>query len=378
MALSLAALPTLARVADVPCSRLPLIETVGWNLGEAALSERDDRGRRLQRRLYAFSRRLARDQDDVRMYGVVLRTLASQVDARMASLAIFDEADQALRIVTTIGYPLSIVEHLRVRPGEGILGEVFESGRAVSGNAGAGGVRRLRYRTDSYLVLPIRAGRGCLAVAALTDHGAGGPFDARDLTDVRVMASVAAPALSRATLRAQLARVTELATVDTVTGLFNRRYFERRIEAEFERARRRGQDLALLLIDIDDFKKVNDTHGHLEGDRTLRQVADLVRAGVRAFDMSARYGGEEFVIVMPAASDAVAHQVAERIRARVEQTFSHQSPAVTVSVGIGMLGSQLMVDDLFETADRALMAAKQSGKNVVRVGAVEGRTPPLR
>lgn len=312
------------------------------------------------------------------MYDVVLRTLAAHVDASTASLAIFDEADQALRIVSTIGYPLSIVEHLRIRPGEGILGEVFESGRAVSGNAAAGGVRRLRYRTDSYFIVPIRAGRDCLAVAAITDLGAGGSLDARALADVRLLASVAAPALSRATLRAQLARVTELATVDTVTGLFNRRYFERRIEAEFERARRRGQDLALLLIDIDDFKKVNDTKGHLEGDRTLRQVADLVRAGVRAFDMSARYGGEEFVIVMPAASDAVAHQVAERIRARVEQTFSHQSPAVTVSVGIGMLGSQLMVDDLFETADRALMAAKQSGKNVVRVGAVEGRTPPLR
>jgi diguanylate cyclase (GGDEF)-like protein len=124
----------------------------------------------------------------------------------------------------------------------------------------------------------------------------------------------------------------------------------------------------VLLIDIDDFKRVNDTRGHLEGDRILRDVADLLRAGVRIFDVCARYGGEEFVIVMPAASTMVAQQVAERIRRRVERNFGNESPAVTVSVGVGMLDSAATADELVDVADHALIAAKKAGKNLVWTG----------
>jgi diguanylate cyclase (GGDEF)-like protein len=113
-----------------------------------------------------------------------------------------------------------------------------------------------------------------------------------------------------------------------------------------------------------------------QGDRTLRDVADVLRAGVRIFDVCARYGGEEFVIVMPDASLAVAQQVAERIRLRVERRFAHDSPPVTVSIGVGMLGPHAAADDLIDIADRALIAAKRAGKNVVwtRSGALKGQT----
>jgi diguanylate cyclase len=124
------------------------------------------------------------------------------------------------------------------------------------------------------------------------------------------------------------------------------------------------------LIDIDDFKRVNDTRGHLEGDRVLREVGDLLHAGVRIFDVCARYGGEEFVIVMPAASVAVAQQVAERIRARIERAFSNDSPAVTASVGVGMLADAASADELVDIADRALIAAKKAGKNLVWTGSI--------
>ena len=215
------------------------------------------------------------------------------------------------------------------------------------------------------MVLPVPAAGKPLAVIALTDKADGRQFDVRDFAAARVMSSCAATAFSRERLRGQLTQLTELATVDSVTGLFNRRYFETRLEAEVERARRQRQDLALLLIDIDDFKRVNDMRGHLEGDRILREVADLLRAGVRIFDICARYGGEEFVIVMPGASIAVAQQVAERIRVRIERSFSHESPSVTVSVGVGMLSTRATADELVGIADRALIAAKKSGKNLV-------------
>jgi diguanylate cyclase (GGDEF)-like protein len=291
-------------------------------------------------------------------------------------VAVFSESDNALAIVETLGYPLSLVEHLRIAAGEGLFGRVYQTGKPVVGDSAKDGSRRPRYHTDSYMVVPVLAGDERLAVIALTDRVDGQPFDARDFQAARLLAAAAAPAFTRERLRHQLQELTQLATVDPVTNLFNRRYFEARLEAEAERARRQNQDLALLLIDIDDFKHVNDTRGHLEGDRTLRDVADVLRAGVRIFDVCARYGGEEFVIVMPDASLAVAQQVAERIRLRVERRFAHDSPPVTVSIGVGMLGPHAAADDLIDIADRALIAAKRAGKNVVwtRSGALKGQT----
>src|SRR4051812_7963851 len=342
-----------------------LVEHVSRSLAHVANNDRADYANRFQRRLHAFARRLARENDTTRMNSLVLQSVASQIGARTGALAIYNADDDALAIVTTLGYPISIVEHLRIHPGEGIIGRVFDSGRPFVGDSAAEGPRRLRYRTDSYMVLPVPAIRKPLAVIALTDRIDGRPFDARDFAAARVMASNAAIAFSRERLRGQLTQLTELATVDSVTGLFNRRYFETRLEAEVERARRQRQDLALLLIDIDDFKRVNDMRGHLEGDRTLREVADLLRAGVRIFDICARYGGEEFVIVMPGASISVAQQVAERIRARIERSFGHDFPPVTVSVGVGMLETHTTADELVDIADRALIAAKRAGKNLV-------------
>jgi diguanylate cyclase (GGDEF)-like protein len=341
-----------------------LVENVGWSLGQVANRELADYANEFQRRLHAFNRRLTRESDPDHLNQLVLTTLARQVRAETGALALHVRGEDALAIVATAGYPLSLVEHLRIRPGEGLIGAAYKSGKAIVGDSD-GGSKRLRYRSDSYMVLPIVAGQDRLGVIALTDRSDGRRFDARDFASARVMVSSAASAFSRQRLHAQLAALTELATVDPVSGLFNRRYLETRLEAEVERARRQGQDLALLLIDIDDFKRVNDTRGHLEGDRILRDVADLLRDGVRIFDVCARYGGEEFVIVMPAASAPVAQQVAERIRSRVERNFSNDAPPVTVSVGVGMLDNATTADELIDVADRAMIAAKKAGKNLV-------------
>jgi diguanylate cyclase (GGDEF)-like protein len=345
-----------------------LVEKVGWSLGQVANSELADYATRFQRRLHALNRRLTRECTPRQLNSLVLTTLTHQVRAHTGALALYVPAEDALAIVATTGYPLSVVEHLRIRPDEGEIGRVFRSGKALVEDSGRDGARRLRYRTDSYMLLPIVAGNERLGVIALTDRSDGRRFDARDFASARLMVSSAAAAFSRQRLHERLEKLTELATVDPVTGLFNRRYLETRLEAEVERARRQGQDLALLLIDIDDFKRVNDTRGHLEGDRILRDVADLLRAGVRIFDVCARYGGEEFVIVMPAASAMVAQQVAERIRLRVEGNFANEPPSVTVSVGVGMLDSASTADELLDIADRALISAKRAGKNLVWTG----------
>jgi diguanylate cyclase (GGDEF)-like protein len=350
-----------------------LVENVCWSLSQVANNDRAAYASRFQRRLHKFARRLASELDSARLNALVLQSIASQVGARTAALAIPTCADDTLAIVATLGYPISIVEHLRIRPGEGVIGRVYESRKPLVGDATHEHSRRLRYRTTSYMVLPVIASRKPLAVIALTDTDDGQPFDSRDLAAARVMATYAATGYTRQQLGRQLIELTELATVDSVTGLFNRRYFETRLEAEVERARRQQQDLALLLIDIDDFKRVNDMRGHLEGDRILREVADLLRAGVRIFDICARYGGEEFVIVMPGASIPVAQQVAERIRSRIERSFCHDLPSVTASVGVGMLTDRTTADELVDVADRALIAAKKAGKNMVWTGTANAR-----
>jgi diguanylate cyclase (GGDEF)-like protein len=342
-----------------------MMEQLGGSLGQVASREYDEYIRRFGRRLHAFGHRLARE-DDGKLHAIILRTLAAQVRARTGALAVYNEVEHSLAIVATHGYPRALVEHLRIAPGEGIIGKAYQSGQPRVGRSDEEGApRRLRYRTSSYMVLPIVAGRRRLAVVALTDRADGRDFDDRDFTSARILATTAAPGLTRERVSQNFGELTRMATVDALTGLFNRRYFESRFVAEVERARRQKQDLALLMIDIDDFKRINDTRGHLEGDRTLHDVADLLRQSVRIFDVCARFGGEEFAIIMPGASPAVAMQVAERIRGRVERHFSHDALPVTVSVGVGMLEYERGSHELMEVADDALLAAKAGGKNVV-------------
>ncbi len=319
----------------------------------------------LHRRLYAFVRRLSRTSDVARTHRSILLAMAREVGAQTAALATYNESEQALTISATIGYPSAIVEHVRIQPGEGVIGQGFVTGRPEIRQPDEA-VRRLRYRTNSFMVIPLLASGQCLAVITLTDRADGQAFDSRDLASARLLAAPAGLALARHRVSESLGELTRAATVDPVTGLFNRRYFETQIQAEVQRARRQQQDLALLMVDIDDFKRINDTLGHLEGDRVLRDVANLLRRGVRIFDLCARYGGEEFAIVMPGATRQVAVQVAERIRRSMHDRSLQSPAALTVSVGVGFLGSDQTEEDLIGAADRALMAAKRAGKNVVK------------
>ncbi|HEY2849198.1 MAG TPA: GGDEF domain-containing protein, partial [Gemmatimonadaceae bacterium] len=160
------------------------------------------------------------------------------------------------------------------------------------------------------------------------------------------------------------------AAVDTVTGVFNRRYFQVRLDEELQRSRRHQIPLALLLIDVDDFKHVNDSHGHLAGDTVLRDIGEILRHSVRIFDVCARFGGEEFVIIMPGSSSDNARRIAERIREHIEAYRPSDrvlgALRVTVSIGLAVSSSGSTASQLLERADRALYSAKHAGKNCIR------------
>jgi two-component system, cell cycle response regulator len=160
-----------------------------------------------------------------------------------------------------------------------------------------------------------------------------------------------------------------LTTVDGLTQIFNRRYFVETLEREIGRALRYRRELSLIMFDVDRFKLVNDTHGHLAGDHVLKHLASVVRARIRREDVLARYGGEEFGIVLPEIDNYNAMQFAEKVRRMIEQAdfrFEDLSIPVTVSVGVASLRGE--VEDALEfvkAADDNLFAAKESGRNRV-------------
>jgi diguanylate cyclase (GGDEF)-like protein len=161
------------------------------------------------------------------------------------------------------------------------------------------------------------------------------------------------------------------AFTDYLTGLRTRGYFEQQLELEFKRAERKKQKFALLMIDIDHFKKANDTYGHHIGDQLLRDVTSILMKDMREVDTVARYGGEEFVIILPETTQTGAVYVAQRLRRGVEQAkffagSPHTVQHLTISIGVAVYDTDAQFKrDLIEFADAALYAAKHEGRNRV-------------
>ncbi|MBI4559926.1 MAG: sensor domain-containing diguanylate cyclase [Candidatus Hydrogenedentes bacterium] len=206
-------------------------------------------------------------------------------------------------------------------------------------------------------------------------------FTAREISFCEIVAEAASSALERANLFETLQKANErletLATTDGLTGLYNHRYFCERLEGELARARRYGVPLSCLMLDMDNFKAINDTFGHMQGDQVLREAAERVRRTVRKSDVVARYGGEEFAVIMPQTGTAGARAQAERIREVMQMTAYEGLPPdfpVTVSVGVAVSDGSPDMDHeaMIWVADSALYEAKRQGKNQVVLGSKGG------
>jgi diguanylate cyclase (GGDEF)-like protein len=174
--------------------------------------------------------------------------------------------------------------------------------------------------------------------------------------------------LVHAMVKRHQASTEALATLDSLTGLPNRRSFDLLAAQALHEAQRDSGPLVALLIDLDHFKVLNDTHGHLAGDEVLRQFANVLQGSLRQSDILCRWGGEEFIVLLREAEGRQAVEVAEKIRRRTEQlTFSYDDRPLRLTTSIGL--SSLQPDDtlhaLLTRADRALYCAKQAGRNRV-------------
>ena len=187
--------------------------------------------------------------------------------------------------------------------------------------------------------------------------------------EVQIVVGIAEDITEKKQLEGELQR---LATTDVLTQSSNRRHFFECAQREFEHARQFGSPLAFLLLDIDDFKQINDSYGHQMGDQVLQRLASCGASVLRRGDLFGRIGGEEFAALFPGCEPALAEQIAERLQREVQRLrFSHaQTPfGVTVSQGLTSLhGDDLSLDALFARADAAMYQAKRQGKNQIVLG----------
>lgn len=228
-------------------------------------------------------------------------------------------------------------------------------------------IKQLSKLNEGLLLVPLKAKGRINGILVMGPKSDGEAYLAEEKAFLSDLASLAAIAVENA-------RLYELATVDMMTKLKIHHFFQTRLREEMELARETGQPLALLLTDIDHFKKFNDTYGHQIGDLVLKEVAKVLINIARGKDLAARYGGEEFALIAPGRDLSAALAIAEKYRERIEK-LSVKNPSdkgdkilkVTVSVGVAVFDPKADADNKFliERTDQALYAAKHAGRNRV-------------
>lgn len=354
----------------------PLAALLSFALGSVRNREARQDAERLLIDGYTMARRLSRLGGVETVCRRVVEQVARSIEADRVAIALYRPEDDRLAVAATYGYSASAVKDVRIAPGSWVIGHVYASGRAVLvpdiRQIHGMSLERRQYRTFSFAAVPMFAGSAPVGVLSATDKRDGSAFDRRDAVALRTLGVSAALALIAVRSETEVHRLTYAATVDSLTGLFNRPYLDVRLHQEIERAKRASSSLTVLMADIDDFKNINDTYGHQIGDAVLEAVGGILQSAVRVFDVCARYGGDEFAILMPTSDQSSAAACAERIRQQVAEWYARDEalarlPGLTISIGVAVIERGDSSADLIRRADQCLYQAKAEGKNRVRV-----------
>jgi len=347
--------------------------------------------RRLDRSLHQLSmlfdvtRALSAVSDLTGLLRLILERAIDAVDAEKGSLMLMNEAGEELEVRVVFGLPDKEIERKinegeltcrTFKPGEGVAGTVLQTGKPhrVDNTEDEGSFTdRETSHVRSILCVPLTVEDDTLGVINITNRKGTEPFRDEDEEILGALADQAAVAIARA-------RLYEAAITDGLTGLYIRRFVMHRLREEVRRTRRYGNQLSVVMCDIDHFKQVNDNHGHPAGDAVLVRVADVLRAGLRTeVDVAGRYGGEEFLLLLPQTTARAAVVAAERLRKSTEQlrvdVGDDEPLQVTMSFGIAELDIESGEGpaELIARADAALYASKEAGRNrVTAFGTGEG------
>jgi diguanylate cyclase (GGDEF)-like protein len=307
------------------------------------------------------------------LFQVILDRSTEYVEAEQGSVMVLDQDRNELVVQAIKGLNPMILEGVRVRPGESISGMVFAEGEPLLVADLETDVRvlrekRPRYRTRSFISLPLRSNGETIGVLNVADKASGDPFTTYDLALLTSIATYTTVAIQRSEYYHRSEELKRISITDSLTGLLNRRYFQERLAEEIERFKRHKLPFALIMMDIDDFKRLNDTYGHVVGDDALVRTARAVRSSIRAIDVAARYGGEEFTVILPQTSKQAGRTMANRIGRAVARTPistpKGDTAYLTLSLGVASFPDDAQtLEDLLRRSDEALYEAKRRGKN---------------
>ena len=313
----------------------------------------------------------------------VLRTIMEKIDEFLRpdnwSLLLLDEAKQELYFELAVGKASQALKDVRIKVGQGIAGWVAQHGETVVVADTSKDTRffsqvdeKTKTETQSIVAVPVKFRDTCLGVIELINCLGPEGFDERDLKLLEALSDFAAIALENAR---HVKRIHELTITDDCTSLYNARHMGFILETEIYRSQRYNYQFSLVFIDLDHFKQVNDTHGHLVGSRLLAEIGNALKAHCRLIDFAFRYGGDEFVIVLPQATKENAFVVARRLHKLIGETHWLTSEGLdvhfTASIGVASYPSDAKSKvELLHLADEAMYAIKNSTRDGVAAAKV--------
>ncbi len=327
-----------------------------------------------EQKLHKITRTISRTMEIDTVLSELLRQTIELTGAEEAHLGLISEDGQTIQFQYAMNQQQSFTINQLVPRGNYLSWHVVDQrqGLLINGldqlkQMGLHSITADKAIFSSFIVVPLMAGLNVLGVMGVYGKPGSKFFTEHDLFAVEAIGTHAGIALQNARMFEEM---NMLAITDPLTRLFNRRYFFNLARVELERAKRYEQHLSIIMVDIDDFKRVNDSYGHLVGDDVLIAVAETIRRTVRSVDLCARYGGEEMIILMPTTDLPAAMTSAERLRKEVEHLsvpINGKSISVTISLGVSSLqeGSAVSISKLLDQADQAMYQSKQKGKNQV-------------
>jgi diguanylate cyclase (GGDEF)-like protein len=323
--------------------------------------------------LQEVSRSFAPGMDRQKLYETILSKSTELVGAEQGSLMILDNG--TLEVKAARGIDTSIVENLRIKVGDSISGSIAKKGvplvikdieKAIPSRK-----NRPRYKTKSFISIPLKMESKVVGVINISDKITGEVFSEDDLNIILSFSNYASIALEREAYYSLSEELKTISMTDSLTGLFNRRYFLQRLMEEIERVKRHDECFVIFIVAIDNFKAFNDKYGHLAGDEILKSTSRSIREAVRAVDVVSRIGGEEFGVILPRTNKEDSFIIADRIRKSVERIRLPEEKfaikeGLTVSVGMAEYPYDAEnAEELIHNADKAMYLAKSMGKNRV-------------
>ena len=308
----------------------------------------------------------------------VLRTIMEKIEEFLRpdnwSLLLLDEAKQELYFELAVGKASQALKDVRVKVGQGIAGWVAQHGETVVVPDTSKDTRffakvdeKTKTETQSIVAVPVKFRDTCLGVIELINCMGPEGFDPRDLKLLEALSDFAAIALENAR---HVKRIHELTITDDCTTLYNARHMSVILETEIYRSHRYNYEFSLIFIDLDHFKQVNDTQGHLVGSRLLADIGNALKTHCRLIDFAFRYGGDEFVLLLPQTSKENALNVARRLHHLIRETKWLESEGlnihITASIGVASYPADSKTKEgLLHLADEAMYLVKNTNRDSV-------------